>query len=214
MNGLHDSTVLRLNANYMRIGWSSPAEAFGMLMGESKDGSPPALALDVHYNYDEFGKPITDKMVNFDRLDWDYWMIIDPRKGDLDRVIHTSKRIIRIPSVILCPHFAMMPMKDLKPTPKAIKQRDNNKCQYTGVELTRATFSLDHVVPKSKGGKDSWENLVAAHKDFNSRKGDKFNHEIGAMLKKQPRAPKSIPLCNLVVGNFHPDHFHFDQQRS
>lgn len=209
MSELHIPSVLRLNSNYMRIGWSTPAEAFCMLMGESKDGSPPALALDIHYEYDSFGMPMTDKMVTFDRLDWEYWMILDPRKGDLDKVIHTSKRVIRIPTIVVCPHYSLMPKKDLKPSPKAIRQRDGNRCQYTNVELTRATFSLDHVVPRSKGGKDSWENLVAAHKDVNSRKGDRFNHEAGLKLAKQPKAPKAIPMCNLVQGNHHPDHRHF-----
>ena len=173
---MHQSIVLRVNANHMRLGWSTPADAFCMLMGESKDGAPPALALDIHYEYDEYGKPILDKMSSFDSLEWEYWMMLEPRKGDLDKVIHTSKRIIRIPTVIVCSKFAQMPKKEQKATPQAIRRRDGNRCQYTGVELTNKTFSLDHVVPKSKGGKDSWQNLVAAHKDVNSRKGNQFKH--------------------------------------
>jgi hypothetical protein len=206
---LNRKSVMRLNANYMRLGWATPQEAFGMLCGEQKDGTPPALALDILYDYDEFGKPIIDKMVSFDRLDFESWMMLDPRKGDLDRVIHTTKRIIRIPTIIICPKFAMMPSKDIKPSPSAIRKRDGNKCQYTGVELTKSTFSLDHIVPKSKGGKDSWHNLVAAHKDVNSRKGDKFNHEVGLRLLKQPSAPKKTPLCLLHSEIYHPDHAHF-----
>jgi 5-methylcytosine-specific restriction endonuclease McrA len=216
MDILHTPHILRLNGNYMRLGWSTPVEAFCMLMGESKDGSPPALALDIHYEYDSFGMPITDKMESFDRLDWEYWMILEPRKGDLDKVIHTSKRIIRIPTVIICPKFSIMPLKDQKPTPRAIRKRDGNRCQYTGVELTHKTFSIDHVVPKSQwrkmgrqGSPDTWENLVAAHKEFNSKKGNQFNHEIGAKLLKKPVAPKQIPICALHTESYHPDHSHF-----
>ena len=209
MNPLTQKTVLRLNANYMRLGWATPQEAFGMLCGEQKDGTPPALALDIHYEYDEYGKPQTDSMLTFDRLDMDQWMKLEPRRGDLDKVIHTSKRIIRIPTVILCPKYSMMPSKDLKPTPSAIRRRDGNRCQYTNVELTKATFSLDHIIPKSKGGKDTWQNLVAAHKDVNSKKGNKYNHEAGIKLLKQPLAPKRTPLCSLFSETFHPDHKHF-----
>ncbi len=209
MNALTKKTVLRLNSNYLRLGWATPQEAFGMLCGEQKDGTPPALVLDIHYAYDEFGKPITDSMETFDRVDFAQWMLLEPRRGDLDTVVHTSKRIIRIPTVIMCPKFSIMPSKDLKPTPSAIRRRDGNKCQYTGQELTKATFSLDHVVPKSKGGKDTWQNLVAAHKDVNSAKGNKFNHEVGLKLHKQPVAPKRIPLCTLYSEVFHPDHQHF-----
>jgi 5-methylcytosine-specific restriction endonuclease McrA len=206
---VHQKMVLRLNANYMRLGWATVAEAFTAMMGEAKDGTPPALALDIHYEYDEFGKPFTDKMVSFDRLEWEYWMMLEPRKGDLDMVIHTSKRIIRVPTVIISSKYALMPMKEQRPTAASIRRRDGNKCQYTGVELTNKTFSLDHILPRSKGGKDSWHNLVAAHKDVNSRKGSQYNHEAGLKLMKQPVAPKPIPLCNLVTEAKHVDHNHF-----
>jgi 5-methylcytosine-specific restriction endonuclease McrA len=209
VSDLHKKTVLRLNANYMRLGWATPAEAVTAMMSEGRDGSPPALGLDIHYNYDEYGKPIVDKMVTFQPFEWEYWMMLEPRKGDLDKVIHTAKRIIRVPTVIVCPRFHRMPEKEQRATPSAIRQRDGNRCQYTGVVLTNKTFSLDHVVPKSKGGKDSWHNLVAAHKDVNSAKGNKWNHEAGLKLLKHPVAPKITPLCVLVKGNFHPDHEQF-----
>lgn len=204
-----NSVVLRLNANFMRLGWSTIEQAFCMMMGTAEDGAPPALALDVAYSYDEYGKPITDSYSYMNTVAWEDWLTLEPRRGDLDSVIHTSKRIIRVPTVLVCSHYHQMPKKNLKPSPRAIKERDGNRCQYTGVQLTNQTFSLDHVIPRSKGGKDTWENLVAAHKEFNSKKGDKFNHEIGAKLLKQPRAPKEIPLSNLVKGNYHPDHNHF-----
>jgi 5-methylcytosine-specific restriction endonuclease McrA len=209
MELLHTQNVLRLNGNYMRIGWSTVAEAFCMLMGEQKDGAPPALGVEVIYPYDEFNVPQTDKYSYINTWEWEYWMELAPRKGDLDKVIHTSKRIIRIPTIIVCPKFHMMPTKEQRPTKTAIRRRDGNKCQYTGVELTNKTFTLDHVIPRSKGGKDTWENLASCHKDFNFKKGDKYNHEIGAKLAKKLVAPKDIPLCALVTGNFHPDHNHF-----
>lgn len=209
MNNIYEESVLCLNNAHMRLGFCSPAKAFGMLMGGGKDGSPPAKAVDIHYNYDEYGKPITDKMSYFDILEWEYWLMAEPRKGDLDDVIHTSKRIIRVPTIIVCSHFDEMPKKDLKPTPKAIRKRDGNRCQYTGVELTNKTFSLDHIIPRSKGGKNSWENLVAAHKDVNSKKGNRFNHEVGLKPLKKPLAPKLVPICVLHPEMKHPDHHHF-----
>ena len=208
-NILNQKCVLRVNANYMRLGWSTAAEAFCMMMGEAQDGEAPALALDIFYEYDEFGKPITERMTSFDRLEWEYWMMLEPRKGELDRVIHTSKRIIRIPTILVCSHYHLMPMKDQKVSKSSLRRRDGNRCLYTGVELTNKTFSMDHIIPRSKGGKDTWENLASCHKDVNSKKGDKFNHEVGLKLLKKPVAPKSIPLCSLVVGEFHPDHKHF-----
>ena len=207
---LNTPSVLRVNALNMRLGWSTPADAFCMMMGTSKYGTAPAMAMDISYNYDEYGKPIVEKMASYpDICDWEYWLTLEPRRGDLDKVIHTSKRIIRVPTVIVCSNFSKMPTKDQKPTAANIKRRDGNRCQYTGVELTNKTFSLDHVVPRHKGGKDTWHNLVAAHKDVNSRKGDKWNHEAGLKLLKRPSAPRSIPLCALYNEIKHPDHAHF-----
>lgn len=209
MSELTKNHVLRLNANYMRIGWATAQEAFGMLCGEQKDGSPPAFALNLTYLYDEYGKPLTDEWETMEPLTLDQWMLLDPRRGDLDKVVHTSKRIIRIPTIIICPKYKLMPSKELKPTASAIRKRDGNVCQYTGKPLNKDNFSLDHIIPRSKGGKDSWTNLVAADKSVNTRKGNKYNHEAGLTLRKQPLAPKAMPLCALYDEVYHPDHKHF-----
>lgn len=206
---LNAPIVLRLNANYQRLGWSTPSEAFCMLMGDEKDGVPPALALDVHYEYDEYGKPDLDGTPTFDRMEWEYWLLLEPRRGDLDKVVHTSKRIIRVPTIIICPKFYLMPKKNQRPTPQAIRRRDGNRCVYTNVELSNSTFSLDHVVPKSRGGRDTWENLVSCHRNVNARKGNMFNHEAGLKLLRRPTAPSPIPLCTFYAEIKHPDHQHF-----
>jgi 5-methylcytosine-specific restriction endonuclease McrA len=180
-----------------------------MMMGESKDGSPPALALDIHYDYNDVGKPDVAKMQDMDRLDWEYWLILEPRRGDLDAVVHTSKRVIRVPTIIVCPKFYMNPMREIKPSPKAIRRRDGNKCVYTGVELTNATFTLDHIHPRALGGQNTWENLVSCHKDVNAKKGNRTNAEAGLVLKRKPVAPKPVPTSMTVEGCHHPDHYHF-----
>lgn len=206
---LNQKIVLRLNANFLRLGWSTVAEAMIAMSGEAKDGSPPAKALDVVYDYDEFGKPYTDKYQAINEFDWEEWIKLEPRKGDLDKVIHTSKRIIRVPTVIVCPRYYKMPEKELRATPKSIYARYGNRCQYTNVLLTNQTRSLDHVNPKSKGGKDTWENLVPAHKDVNHKKGNKTNKEAGLVLLRKPTAPPKRPLCTYIVENKHPDHLFF-----
>lgn len=207
---MNKSTVLRLNANLMRIGWASPAQAFTAMMGESEDGSPPALGLDVHYKLDENGNFILDNMHYFDKLEWEYWMMLEPRMdlngNKLDETIGTSHNIIRVPTIIVCPRYWSMPKKEMRATKSGIRERDGNKCAYTGVPLTNSTASVDHIHPKSKGGKDTWENLVACHKEVNTKKGNKTNDEAGLKLLVRPYAPKPMPLCALVKGNKHVDH--------
>jgi 5-methylcytosine-specific restriction endonuclease McrA len=58
--------------------------------------------------------------------------------------------------------------------------------------------SLDHVVPRSRGGADTWENLVWAAKDVNQRKADRLPHEAGLKLLKAPCAPKELPVSALL----------------
>ena len=58
--------------------------------------------------------------------------------------------------------------------------------------------SLDHVLPRSRGGKDAWENLVWSSKDVNTRKGNRLPHEAGLKLLSVPRAPKELPVSALI----------------
>ena len=58
--------------------------------------------------------------------------------------------------------------------------------------------SLDHVVPRSRGGKDEWENLVWSSKDVNARKGNRLPHEASLKLLSAPRAPKELPVTALL----------------
>ena len=194
----------------MRIGWATVAEAFVALSGSGYDGKPPALALNIHYELDENGNPITDKMQYFDVMTWEDWVdFAEPRAGNLDNVVHTAHRIIRVPTVIYCSKFVKMPMKTLRPTKKAIRERDGNRCAYTNVPLTNKTASIDHILPRSKGGKDTWGNLVACHKEVNTKKGNKLNDEAGLKLLVRPYEPKPLPLCEFIKEIKHPDHKHF-----
>ena len=68
-----------------------------------------------------------------------------------------------------------------------IRERDRNQCQYTGQLLAPDEGSLDHVLPRSRGGKDEWENLVWSSKDVNARKGNRLPHEACLKLLSVPR---------------------------
>jgi 5-methylcytosine-specific restriction endonuclease McrA len=101
---------------------------------------------------------------------------------------------IRVPTVIVAVNYAKVPKKRPKLCAKAIRERDGNRCQYTGRVLHPDEGSLDHVVPRSRGGKDAWENLVWSAKEVNQRKADRLPHEAGLKLLSVPRAPKELPV--------------------
>lgn len=211
---------MRLNANYMRIGWATPKDAFIAMWGGKNGDKPPALALDIHYEYDADGNPLLETMSFFDPLSYEDWLLCEVRKGQIfdhvtkapipmDKTIKTVRGPVRIPTVIVCPKYFEMPDKKLKPTSRGIRERDKNRCGYTGQLLTNSTFSLDHIIPRSKGGRDTWGNLIACHKDVNTKKGNKSNEEAGLKLLVRPYEPKSMPLCVFHNQVKHPDHKHF-----
>lgn len=86
----------------------------------------------------------------------------------------------------------------LLPTRRYILMRDNNKCGYCGKKAT----TLDHIKPVSKGGKNTWENLVAACAKCNNVKADKELNEIGMKLQITPRALTPYDLMERILGEF------------
>lgn len=203
---LSQNVVLQLNGNWMRIGFRSVQEAFTALMGGDLS-SPPALALDIEYERDEDDFPCYDKLVSAVPVKWLDWMTLPIRAGD--RCINTSKLKIRIPTIIIAPNFKAMPKKTPRPTRKAILDRDGWRCRYTGVPLTNKTASLDHYVPRVKGGRDSFENLYAAHKEVNGKKGCMTAKEAGLRELAPNPVPRSIPLCETIKDIKHPDQVFF-----
>ncbi len=102
-------------------------------------------------------------------------------------VLHTPSRPYPVPSVVRLYRMVRRPNGRLALSRKNVFRRDHYTCQYcgrSGVELT-----LDHVVPKSRGGRTTWENLVTACKACNAKKGNRTPEEAGMRLLKEPRAP-------------------------
>jgi 5-methylcytosine-specific restriction endonuclease McrA len=129
-------------------------------------------------------------------VQWDEWIMLPIRPQD--NAVRTARGAIRVPTVIVAVNYARVPKKRPKLCARAIRERDGDRCQYTGVLLHADEGSLDHVVPRSRGGKDSWENLVWSAKDVNQRKANRLPHEAGLKLRSVPRAPKDLPVTALL----------------
>jgi len=112
--------------------------------------------------------------------------------------LKTDGRELRETTGSTAVNFARVPKKRPKLCAKTIRERDGNRCQYTGKMLRPEEGSLDHVVPRSRGGKDAWENLVWSSKAVNTKKGNRLPHEAGLKLLTVPRAPKELPVSALI----------------
>ena len=178
MSILTKATVLVLNRNWQAINVRTPQEAFCMM------ATNVATALEIEG--DNNIRPVT----------WAEWVTLSIREQD--NAVHTVRGAIRVPAVIVAVNYACVPKKRPKLTARNIRERDDNRCQYTGCELRPDEGSMDHVVPRSRGGRDTWENLVWSSKDVNALKGNRLPHEVGLRLLSKPRAPKELPASVFI----------------
>lgn len=111
----------------------------------------------------------------------------------LERYVDQVRSInlsISVPSVIRLKDYVKFNQKRIPLSRKNILKRDNNICQYCNSKSNFMT--LDHIFPKDKGGRDSWENLVAACVPCNTKKGNKLLKDIDMILLKKPKAPSFL----------------------
>tara|TARA_S200000501_G_scaffold115147_1_gene108139 strand:- start:37368 stop:37883 length:516 start_codon:yes stop_codon:yes gene_type:complete len=104
--------------------------------------------------------------------------------------IRSVQNSFDLPSVIRLNFYVHLKYKDIVLNRRNILKRDDYRCQYCAKQATPLT--LDHIVPKNKGGKDSWENLVAACSKCNTRKGDTLLKHMDMKLLKKPRKPSKL----------------------
>jgi 5-methylcytosine-specific restriction endonuclease McrA len=101
--------------------------------------------------------------------------------------VHSARMAIRIPSVIRLTHFRRIPYQTRALSRKNILLRDRYTCQFCGRVLPASELTLDHVVPRSRGGHTDWDNLVACCHSCNNLKGDRLPEEASLKLLRPPR---------------------------
>ena len=102
--------------------------------------------------------------------------------------LHAQRTLIAMPSVIRLLEYRRIPHQTRALSRKNILLRDRNTCQYCGTVLPSGELTLDHVIPRSRGGSSTWENLVACCHACNRRKGNQSPSEAGMKLMREPRA--------------------------
>lgn len=102
------------------------------------------------------------------------------------------------PAVIKIKNYVHVPYRGVVLTRFNIFKRDNNQCQYCG---TTNDLTLDHLIPRSKGGKSSWKNLVTACKACNAKKGDNTLEQAGLVLRRPPFKPSYVMFLRDTFGN-------------
>jgi len=104
--------------------------------------------------------------------------------------IHSPTITYDLPSVIKIKDYVRYDNLSVDLNRKNVIARDEHICQYCGI--SKIPLTIDHVTPKGRGGIDSWENLVAACKPCNQKKGDRMPDEVGMALKRNPKRPNRL----------------------
>ena len=184
-----NGSVLVLNRFYMAVHVVSVRRAMVLLYREL---SEVIHVDDGHYhNYDfaawlELSEFISAEVEN------------PHEHGDWVRSVNFS---ILVPRVIRLSYYDKVPKLTLRFNRRNLFARDQNTCQYCGNSSSLSHLSFDHVVPRSRGGKTTWENVVCCCLKCNGRKGDREPTEAGMQLIRTPIRPRQNPLLTIKLDN-------------
>jgi len=116
----------------------------------------------------------------------------------VDGAIRSSSMRISVPAVIRLVYYVRIPRLLKVPlSRRSVLARDYYTCQYCGIKPARSELTIDHVVPRSRGGKTTWENVVTACRRCNTRKGSKTLAEAGLALRTTPERPRYVAFAML-----------------
>lgn len=186
-----NANVLVLNKHYQALRVTNVRRAFSLLCRE--------LAEVIHIETDAKGQ---SQWQNMDFASWrelsQLKLEFEPQEYDW---IHTVRFQIAVPRIIRLLGYEKLPRQDVKFNRRNIYARDSNRCQYCGKRMSTTELSLDHVVPKSQGGKSNWENIVCCCVKCNVKKGGRTPEQANLRLITKPIKPKRSPVISIRLAD-------------
>ncbi len=186
-----NANVLVLNKFYQAIRVINVKRAFSLLCRE--------LAEVVHIESDSAGH---SRWLN---LDFESWQELSQLKAEFEpdeyEWIHTVRFQIAVPRIIRLLAYDKLPRQDVKFNRRNIYARDSNRCQYCGKRFPTNELSLDHVVPRSQGGRTSWENIVCCCVKCNVKKGGRTPEQATMHLIAKPIKPRRSPVISIRLAD-------------
>lgn len=127
--------------------------------------------------------------------DFEDWIAFSHHSDGISpkRYIYTPTSRIRLPEVIVLTTYNGFFSPEVRLSRRNIFARDKNVCQYCGHKFSRADLTIDHVIPRSRGGSDTWDNLVLACSECNLRKRNLTPEEAQMPLIRKPVSPHWLP---------------------
>ena len=136
--------------------------------------------------FQEMARVVTD---DFETHDFNSWRELSEYSDSAHPLIHTPNFPLMLPRVIVLSRYHRVPPRNVKFNRRNIFIRDRNQCQYCGRRPREDDLTIDHVVPRSRGGATVWENVVLACTTCNARKGSRLGSECGMAPRRPPKKP-------------------------
>lgn len=203
---LDKPTVLVLNSLYQAIGVTSPKKAI-IAMNSASGDEYAAKAIDVIYPIGVDGLFDLENGKIGPAYNFEEWMMTDFRDG-LDREIHTSKLVVRCPTIIIT-NYSKMPMRKFRPTKALLYEMQKGICGYSGKPMSMKQMNIEHKQAKSHGGKDTFENLMLVDSKINHARGNKPLKEVGLKPLFKHNEPRPLPAAYAIKSAVHPDWNYF-----
>ncbi len=169
--------VLVLNKSWVVVNVASVRRAMGLL-------------------YQDLARAVNPE--DYSLYDFEDWCELSKIKKTA-RMIHTPTLEIQVPEVILLNAFNGFFRREVRFSRRNIFERDKHTCQYCARKLNKPELTIDHVVPQSKGGTDTWDNLVLACVACNVRKANRTPNQANMPLIKRPVKPSWLPTLGAKI---------------
>jgi len=181
-----DCNVLVLNKHYMAIRIVGAKRAFSLL-------------------FRELAEVVSLEEGRYSNYDFQSWCEVSQFRRQFEPDGHdwvsTVNFYIAVPRIIRLLFYDRLPRTDVKFNRRNIFARDKSRCQYCGRRQPTSELSLDHVIPRSMGGKSMWENVVCSCAECNIKKGGRTPKEARMTLIQKPIKPKHNPLVHVHLGH-------------
>ena len=119
---------------------------------------------------------------------------------EYSREVHSVSFAIKLPSVVRLLRMVKKPHSPIRFSRQNIYARDKYRCQYCGRRFSSEDLNYDHVIPKSRGGKSEWTNIVTCCLECNRQKGGRTPKEAHMMLTRKPSQPTWLPALKITIG--------------
>lgn len=181
-----DSSVLVLNRLYLAVHVVNVRRAFSLLCRDLAEVIHIESGQYLNYDFESW-REVSEERAAF--------------KAPHEDWIRAVNFEIQVPRVIRLLAFDRLPKQTVRFNRRNIFARDSNRCQYCGKRFPTQELSLDHVVPRSRGGETTWENIVCSCVRCNVKKGGRTPEEAHMSLVKRPTKPKRSPVLSIKLGN-------------